>query len=122
MARFEREKSNCIFFLKKHDCLNFGVGLIVFSGIASTQLYTDVTGERKDKEACVPPATPTPPPQRRLAKSFSVAPAAAAAAAVSKGTPLAFLTLPMHSILFKYLLLWCPLFPFLLSQFLGVAG
>lgn len=50
----------------------------MFAGISSGFVNEDVGSDKKEKDA--PPSTPTPPPQRRLAKSFSVAPSA-----VSKG-------------------------------------
>lgn len=48
--------------------------MCMFAGISSGFVYEDVTGDKKEKDAI--PSTPTPPPQRRLAKSLSVAPSA----------------------------------------------
>lgn len=55
-----------------------------FLGISSGNSASneDTASEKDKKERDRPPSTPTPPPQRRLAKSFSVAPSA-----VSKGIP-----------------------------------
>lgn len=51
----------------------------MFTGICSSYLYEDVTGFKKEKDV-QPTSIQTPPTQRRLAKSLSVAPSS-----VSKG-------------------------------------
>ncbi|KAK6624852.1 hypothetical protein RUM44_011716 [Polyplax serrata] len=89
--------SNCVVDPSQHPCLSAlpmiflkairGVAgqVDAFLGICSSYLYEDVTGFKKEKDV-QPTSIQTPPTQRRLAKSLSVAPSS-----VSKGIPRASL-------------------------------